>query len=348
MKTVSRFEANLLRILACFLRRAPVEQALPLILRPCERPPCLSRAAVELVEDALRKGCLWLLAKEGGWCRERYLRGEQILSGRLWERWPPEELGLNFSRHTMEFLLRMTAGEPRKQLHWLPPAGELTVGDRLLLFFAYDALHGTDVTKKLRTQRPFVEHGLCRLAFPGEFADHDATNGPDLEVWTRGQGAFVLEALQRPLADRWVQLGRDKGQFRDWQHMRDQGRAEERILGQFLNAVETANRRDLARFLLMAAEQLLPAQAAPDAWIGALNVEPLRLAERTEAYRLALVLPRQLERLQRWEREARAVGYLDEGYVASQLWKADWEHWQGETLSSRAQALSRLLEPLKS
>src|SRR6516162_3110461 len=61
MKTVSRFEANLLRILRSFLQRAPLERALPLVMEPSDRPPCLSRAVVELVQDHLRKGCVWLL-----------------------------------------------------------------------------------------------------------------------------------------------------------------------------------------------------------------------------------------------------------------------------------------------
>src|SRR5205823_1688148 len=55
-KMVSRFEANLLRILRFFLKQAPAEQAMKLINDRMDRPKCLSAAAVELVEDSLSKG----------------------------------------------------------------------------------------------------------------------------------------------------------------------------------------------------------------------------------------------------------------------------------------------------
>ena len=61
MKSVSRFEANLLRLLYYFLQQAPVQQALPLLEAKTDRPRCLSRNAVELVKDALGKGCVRLL-----------------------------------------------------------------------------------------------------------------------------------------------------------------------------------------------------------------------------------------------------------------------------------------------
>ena len=65
MKLVSRFETNLLTILDCFLGRGPLEQALPLIVSRAPQPDCLSRAAVELVQDRLAKGCALRLAKAG-------------------------------------------------------------------------------------------------------------------------------------------------------------------------------------------------------------------------------------------------------------------------------------------
>ena len=48
MKVVSRFEANLLRILAFLLRRAPAEQARPLIDAGTPAPACLSRTLSDL------------------------------------------------------------------------------------------------------------------------------------------------------------------------------------------------------------------------------------------------------------------------------------------------------------
>src|SRR5262245_55077739 len=78
---VTRFEANLLRLLYFFLRREPPERALPLLEHRCERPPCLKPNAVRLVRDALSKGCVHLLATRGGWRKERFLRDEQPRDG---------------------------------------------------------------------------------------------------------------------------------------------------------------------------------------------------------------------------------------------------------------------------
>src|SRR5688500_16050197 len=112
MLNVSRFEASLLRLLYYFLRREPIERALPLVEARCEPPACLSRGAVRLIQDALAKGCTFLLAQRGGWRDERHLRGERIASGRLWQRTPPADLGLTFSRRSLEFLIWITAARP--------------------------------------------------------------------------------------------------------------------------------------------------------------------------------------------------------------------------------------------
>jgi hypothetical protein len=51
--------------------------------------------------------------------------------------------------------------------------------------------------------------------------------------------------------------------------------------------------------------------------------------------------------LQRWERKARSVGYFDEDYQASQLWKADWEAADGDETAARAHRVLEQLEPLR-
>src|SRR5580704_5599679 len=83
MQNVSRFEASLLRLLYYFLRREPVERALPLIEARSEPPACLSAGSVRLVQEALAKGCTFLLAQRGGWRDERHLRNEKPVGGRL-------------------------------------------------------------------------------------------------------------------------------------------------------------------------------------------------------------------------------------------------------------------------
>src|SRR5207302_2761758 len=64
--SLSRFEANLVRILRFFVRAAPASQAEPILFARCPRPPCLTRACVRLVQDTLARGCVRLLARGDG------------------------------------------------------------------------------------------------------------------------------------------------------------------------------------------------------------------------------------------------------------------------------------------
>lgn len=363
MRVVSRFENRLLRILHCFLRRLPTEQVRAEVETPSDvpRPRCLSRPAVELVQEALAKGCTAILAgavltrEEGtlrgdGWRRERFLRDERVVEGRLWERTPPDRLGLTFSGHALDFLMWITATKPADARNtWEVPENELTLGDLFLLFLAFERLRPTNALAVLRKRLPFTRHGLCRLAFPEEFADNDDNPAPDFAPWTTGAGACILEVLRRDLAARCVEVERGKGAVADWQRLRGLGRAQEQALNGFLDAVTKVERPDLARFLLQAASELLGEGVTSAQLIGGVKGknEGPRLADRMETNQGALALVRQLERFRRWERAARRVGYFDEGYARNQLWLADWERWQGDVLHGRAQALVQELDPLR-
>jgi hypothetical protein len=360
MHSVGRFEANLLRLLWYFLRREPLERALPLLEKRCAAPSCLQRPAIRLIQDTLAKGCVFLLAQRGGWRRERFLRGECVVEGRLWERTPPTELGLRFSAHTLNFLIWITANHPGDTAHpWRVQEEELTLGDRLFLYFAHEGLRNAAAelgAARLRTQEPFVRHALCWLAFPEDFTAAPASAKPNFAPWTSGIGACLLEALQPELARRWIAVESHKQCLADPQAVRVLGLAQERVLTAFLDALEQAGRRDLARFLLQAAALLLGSHAHADMWTAQL-FSPLRsraagekrerIAERAATYQAATVFLRTLDRLQKWERQARGVGYFEEGYAASQLWKADWEQVQGERLLERARALVRQLDPMR-
>jgi hypothetical protein len=288
------------------------------------------------------------LARAGGWRRERFLRDGAPRDGRLWERWEPTELGLAFSRHALEFLIWITAHRPGDQKPPLElPAADLTPADRLLVFLTYDVLRDSESARPLRALSAVSRDGLIRLACPEDFTGMPNDPGPDFGPWLTGVGAAMLEALQPFLCDRWVALERGKVQLGDWAALRDLGLAQERVLETFTDAAEMADRPDLVRFLLRTAAAVLPPGVTPDAFIGGLQGSgPPRLADRVEVHRRALALPRHLERLQRWERKARGVGYLDEGYAASQVWKGDWEQNGGDQLAARASGLVRQIEPL--
>ncbi len=354
-RVISRFEANLLEILRFFLRRVPQERASRRVLDPCPIPPCLSRAAVELVEDSLAKGCISLLARsggwKGGWPRERYLRGGRVAEGRLWQRTDPAELGLKFSRHTLDFLIWVTAEnlEDRdKKLRWWTTTGRtLTAGDQLLLYYAYGGLREVMPRDTDLGAKPlFAGHALCRLGYPTDFAGAPAEAALAFDPWVSEPGAYILEALQGELAEHWQSAEDQKGKGVSWQHMQAVGRTQGQAVSAFLDAIDAAGRRDLARFLLAALAKLLPEGVTAERWLGGLKHRGTTLAERTETGRMALVALRQLGRLRQWAQEARGVAFFEENYAASQLYKADWEHWQGEALHARAEAVLREVEPL--
>jgi len=350
MKAVSRFEYNLLRILHCFLGRLPLEQVRLLVLNRFdkERPPCLSRAAVELVEEALAKGCVSALGRVGGWRRERFLRNDKPKLGRLWERTPPKELGLTFGSWTLDFLMWITTVKPLDpKAIWQPPLEEPRVGDLLLLTFAYAAMRMTEVGPVLRQLAPFSRNGLCRLMFPRDFVGRDEPPVPDFAPWTSGPGSGILEAYQIDLAITWLGVEMMKADVADWQEMRRLGRGQEQVLEAFLTALERASRPDLARFLLRVLSGLLVENVHPRFWIGGLQTVGPRMADRTETHQGALAVVRQMERFRRWQREARLDGAFDENFPRSQLWLADWEQYEGEALHRRAQELIRQLDPLR-
>jgi hypothetical protein len=347
-RVVAPFEARLLRVLRFFLRREPAAGAVPLVFGRCPPPPCLGRAAVELVQSTLARGCVGLLARSSGWRRERYLRGGRVAEGRLWERSPPGELALTFSGYALQFLIWVTAEDPAERDGRWPEPAAAAVGDLLLLYYAFGALHGTrEGEPAVRAQPLFARHPLVRLAYP-EVVFEPPEADLDFLPWTAGPAACILEGLQAELAGRWLEAERHKASLRDWRHMQAVGRSQERVLTAFLGAVETAGRRDLARFLLPVLAALLPpGQAGTRRWLGALEGAGTRLADRQQTYRAALLVPRLGGRLRQWEREARGLAFFDEGYAAGQLWKADWERWQGEALCRRAEAILREAEPFQ-
>jgi hypothetical protein len=61
---------------------------------------------------------------------------------------------------------------------------------------------------------------------------------------------------------------------------------------------------------------------------------------------MSLALVRHEARMRRWARYERAVAHFEEEYAASQLYKTDWERWQGDAFATRAEAIVRETEPL--
>jgi hypothetical protein len=300
-----------------------------------------------MIEDTLAKGCVRKLARRESWLRQRFLRGDRVVEGRLWERTPPETLGLTFSGESLEFLIRLVADNASA---WTPKLGPSlvapTLGDSILLYFVFERFRSTKVGEYLRKLPLYWSEAHCRLAFPIDFSEVADAGNPDFSNWLDPTLSWDLEALQGPLAEAWIMGEHQKRKIAEPARVVAIAREQGRVIDAFCSTIDASGRRDLARFLLRVARELLQLGTGPDSWIGALDFNRLRLADRTEATRASLAVLAVLERLERWEREARGVGYFDEGYASAQLWKSDWERFRGDELRASARALFRSADPL--
>ena len=130
--------------------------------------------------------------------------------------------------------------------------------------------------------------------------------------------------------------------------MRGLGASQDRVLDAFLAALEGANRRDLARFLLRAASPpARPSRPTRACGPGRLQMGGQRLADRAATYQAATSLLRHLDRLAGWARWARGVWRFDDEFAVAQLYLSDWEQYQGDDLVARAQAIVRNLDPMR-
>jgi hypothetical protein len=351
-RQVSRFEFNLLRILRFLMGGFPADQGLQLVRTAVARPECLSSSAVELVKDTLGKATILFLTRAGGWRNDKYLVDNKPLAGRVWERVSLDQRTLEFSRPVIDFLLWLTAEKVHETKQaWDAAPKALTPADELFFCLAFEAIRtDPDVLGVLRRKDAFTRNPFCWLMAPGDVADPDGARpiAPDFTPMFTGQRAVVLECLQTYLSQRWIRSERAKGQICDWRKMRQQGQAEFAALSGFVEAAGASRRIDLARFVLRTNAAILQSELTPLFWTGGLQGSgPPRLADRLETQRTALAVPRQMETLEVWQQNARSVGYFDDDYAASQLWKSEWEAVDGDRVALRARAVVAMLEPFR-
>lgn len=351
-RQVSKFEFNLLRILRFMVGHFPADQGMQLVRAAVTRPDCLAEGAVDLVKDTLAKASVLFLVRQGGWRNDKYLRDNQPVPGRVWERVPLDERSLEFSRPVLEFLMWATAEKVNDtKTAWDAAPKALTPADELFFWMAFDAVRADpDLLAVFRRKDAFRLNPLCWISFPGDMVEGDEATPPSFAPLFEGQRAVILECLQKHLEHRWTRSERMKGQIGDWKRMRQQGRAEFAALGAFLKAAgpDAAKRMDLARFVLRTNASLFTGDMTPVFWTGGLQGSgPPRLADRLDTQRSALAVPRQMEVFEGWQAWARDVPFYDPDYPASQLWKLDWEAVNGERVSARARAAVEMLEPLR-
>jgi hypothetical protein len=290
------------------------------------------------------------LVREGGWRNDRFLRANSPTPGRVWERIPLDERSLVFSRHVVEFLLWATAEKVHEtKAPWDVVPEELTPADEFFFWRVLDACRtDPELVSVLRRKEAFLGNRFCWIGSPGDLVESEEFAVPNFSPLFSGVRAALLECIQSHLAERWIRSERAKGQIGDWRKMRHQGRAEFAALQAFLTAADDAKRHDLARFVLKVNAAILNMDQAPTFWTGGLQGSgPPRLADRLDTQRAALAVPRQMEILEAWQLRAVYVGYFDEDYQASQLWKQEWEAAGGDRVAVRARQAIEQLEPLR-
>jgi hypothetical protein len=343
---VNQFEANMIRILRGVVGRGSAEQSAQLMCRKHSVPRCLGRPAVELVKDALRKGVVQSLASVN-WKQERSLSDGVVVKGRLWQRVQLTERELRFSRCSLNLLIWLTSKNV-VQTETSPSNIDdtPTLADELLFYFIFENIHDTEIRKALLKQNWFQNSTLIWLCFPDEIAATKRLSEPDFGGWALPGRAWVLDALQPAIARHWITLERSKRTMSSCSKMRQIGKVQRSVLEALFFELEKTGRRDLARFVMRVAIQMLATAKASQPWHQRLKVEGLKLAERQDVYNLALVVLRNLDTLNKWQQNSRTVSFHDEEYAASQLWKSDWESWNGDRIMEQSRAVIEQLNPL--
>lgn len=346
-RTVSRFEANLIRVTRALVGRLSLAEALPLLLRREKAPKCLSRDCVRLVEDTLATGFTERFARLG-WTIERHQRGHDVVTGRLWKRTRISDRTLAFSAESLRWLTWMTsdnfadpADKPKLNL------ANLQIGDRLLWLQTVFVLnHALGVGELMRLQG-LREHALIALLFPDLRAEQRVLDEVGFARWLRDDHAWAIEAFSGFLIDRWVRIEQAKRQSADLAQIRRVSAAQQQVLDAFLDHIARSGRWDLSLWMLTAAQTTLRAVPLGEPYFPKLQTSGLRMTERSMLYEQGLVLFRALERLRQHHADTQAIGFYDDEYQTSQLWKSEWERLHGDDICWQARELVQQSLPLR-
>lgn len=336
LPVVSRFEQRLILIARSLLGIGSSESLAIWLGEKLVAPPCLSPVSVRLVEETLAKGVVRRLAEMGA-RSERFVFGGQVVSGTLWERVPIERRRLHFSRNVMAWL-RWAAEHNVVDPPAMPNIDEpaLTLADRLFFALAAQRLTklGHGLFQNVARNPVFCRNGLIWLEHHELLARCRVLGKPDFSRWFAPDHQWALEVWQEPLGEAWTSTAFACASETDLEDLRRVGDAINRVADDFSIASTAAERRDLGRFWLAAARNVaVRGGFESDRWFGKVSLAALPMHQRQQVYRLGLAMPRIVtERLTVWNREARNIGFLDDGYAASQLFKSDWDRLAGDSV----------------
>lgn len=302
---VTAAEAALLRLARVSVGAEPAVAALRLFAAKVDPPAKLGPTAAGLLSETLAKGLVSALAKGGGW--------RQLGKRRLWERTGPPPL--HFTANVV-VLLRWLLGSPLLERDPAPVTlpGPWTPAEDAWLALFIARLQGTAVEPVLLRQPAVRAAPLVALMHASALGFTAAEQVPALDV---AQSATFVDGLSGELARVWADAERAKAGLERPQAVSAMGVSQALVLEAFLRVVEAAGRRDLATFLVEAAQARPPLVLRQFAasW---------SLRERAQAQRDAGSLLKALGTLRRWHDEHRVVRFIDEGYEHAQALVQAW------------------------
>ena len=354
MPALKQFEYDLNLILRCVLGDLPVAQIHSQLVRSIPKPPCLSRACVELVKSTLASGMTKFLSAEGS-SQRRFLnanRNEEIASGRVWERHESDSLGLEFSRNTLDLLIWLTSEEiVRTRAKPRFSRRIATLGDSVFEWMLIERIHEEFKPTPLLDLHQFQVNPLVRLMLPGALfvqrnVSHATTDLPaaDFGPWLQPSATWLLEVLQDQMFQSVLRVERFKRNLSEAKKIQELGEIQADAMNRLIDAADLAGRHDLCRFILRSGHYLL--RGGRKSPVARIDVTGLTMADRARTYAADLSLFHCFQRLHAWHESMRGVSFYDENYQASQLWKSSWDDHNGDFVQQRSSALIQECRPI--
>ncbi len=320
---VTAAEAALLRLARVSVGAEAPAAVLWLLAAKVTPPAQLGPTAAGLLSEALAKGLVSALAKGGGWLR----LGKQ----RLWERSGPPPL--HFTGNVVETLRWLLAAPLlEREPPPLSTSAPWTPAEDAWLALFVARLGGTGVDAALLRQKVVRAAPLVALMHAGALGYTAADQVPVVDV--AAAGVFV-DGLTLELARAWARAERGKAQLDRPDAVSAVGRSQGLVLDAFLGAIDSADHRGLATFLVEAAS------ARPSSTVRAFAPSwPLR--ERQQAQRDAGAFLAALSTLRRWHDEHRVVRFIDDGYERAQALVQAWSPFGDAGCRAAEAQLARL------
>lgn len=335
-------EVDLIQIARSIVGLLPGRAAVDLLERPGKNA-VLRPEVLPVLEDTLRMGLLRSLVRGGGARRTRQLDADGEVSGktRVWQRHPPPQLVVTAATaHLLEYLASTGLRAPEPPLRRVP---RLSVADELFFYLAAERCVEAGFDAALSVY-PFRASALTTLAFPLEVG---LTDLPAFDLLVTGPGAVVLESLAQVLAQRVVLTERARRAIGSEAGVLAAGGAIARGPIAFVRHAIANGRPDLGFFVLDGLRALLdgPRGADPASWTSrAASFVPL--SARQQLTRSATVWFDAVALYADVAKQARAVGFVDDGFDRAQFLLAVLEPW-GTSRAAQVQSLTRALTTLE-